>query len=75
MACRCEAVSSRISRLVRHQPHGAHDPAALRVDAVVVLAHAPQERVHVELAAGRSRRGELSLEQAIQADLCGRFIA
>jgi hypothetical protein len=30
-----------------------------------VLAHAPEERAHVELAAERSRLGELSLEQAI----------
>ena len=31
-------------RLVRHEPHGAHDAAALGIDAVVVLADALQER-------------------------------
>ena len=62
-------------RFIGHEPHGAHDPAALGVDAVVVIAHALQERAHVELAAAGPRLGQLSFEKVVKAGFRRRFIA
>ena len=54
-------------RLVRHDLHGAHDAAPLRVEPVVVGAHDPQQRVEVQLAARVRAPRQLALEDAIEA--------
>ena len=69
-------------RLVRHDLHGAHDAAPLRVDTIVVGAHRPQE--HVEIQHGAAPPGilHLTLQQPVEALRrrwlaadCGRVIA
>ena len=59
--------------LVRHELHGAHDAAPLRIDAVVLRAHRREEHVQVEIAPP-SRLGQLALEQPVQALWGGRCL-
>src|SRR5712675_324839 len=85
MACRCEAVCSRISRvgLIGHELHGAHDAAPFAVDPIVVGADRFEQRLDIQLAVPASCLRDLALEQLVQvggrlrrlATNCGRDIA
>ncbi len=62
-------------RLIRHQAHRANDAAALRIDAVVVLAHAGKQGAQIDLAIGGAGCGQLPFEQSVEAFLRGRLLA